>query len=114
MTDAIDPASDRAGITADGIGAVIPAALIAAILNRQSGPSGEAVTVDARALRVAVAPETLATMLNALQPDREIAVTLEAGAIRVAAAGLPPIRVEIPPDGLRLTVDPTGIHLGGE
>ena len=115
MTDRNAPPDDgaaSAGVAIQGIGAVIPAALIAAILSRQVDPSREPVTVDARALRLVVPPSTIATMLRSIQPNRLIDVTFEPGAILVTLEGLPPLRVEIPSAGLRLTVDEDGIRLG--
>ena len=115
MTDRDGPPDDgtaSAGVAVEGIGAIIPAALIAAILSRQVDPSGEPVTVDARALRLVVSPSTIATMLRSVQPNRAIDVGFEPGAILVRLEGLPPIRVEIPSGGLRLTVDEDGVRLG--
>jgi hypothetical protein len=106
-------ASDRGGIVADGLAAAIPAALIASILNRQLDASAGPVKIDARSLQIVVSPDTIMTMVQALGPARGITVALEPGVVLVTVAGLPPLRVEIPTDGLRLTVDEAGVRLGG-
>lgn len=113
MTERTDRTPEQAGITAAGIGAVIPVAIIAAILNQQPGQLHDAVTVDARALQISVSPEAVVTMLRSLQPDRAISVSFETGAIRVTVADLPPVRIEIPPEGLRLSVAEDGVRVGG-
>lgn len=115
MTDgeSAHEALNRGGIVADGLAAVIPAALIASILNRHPGEATGAVTIDARSLQIVVSPDTIMTMVQALGPARAITVALEPGVVLVTVAGLPPLRVEIPTDGLRLTVDEAGVRLGG-
>ena len=110
-----DPAAhERPGtnITATGLGAVIPAALITAVLAGQVPPATAVVDVDATTLGVVVPPVAITDLLRAAQPDRPIEVVLEASAIVVRTAGLPAIRINIPADGLRLRVESDGIRLG--
>ncbi len=101
------------GITAAGLGAVIPTALLVALLGRQSALRSEPVTVDARSLVVAVPPEAIAGLLQTLYPDRPVSVTFATDSLTVSVSGMPSVRVEIPTDGLRIHVDEQGLRLGG-
>lgn len=111
MTSQI-PGTPAEGIAAAGLGAVIPTALLVALLGRQSTLPTEPVTVDARSLQVAVPPEAVADLLRTLSPDRPISVTFTTDAITVTSAGLPAIRIQIPAEGLRIHVDERGLRLG--
>ena len=111
MTDR-SPGSIADGITAAGIGAVIPTALLVALLGHQSTLPSDPVTVDARSLQVAVPPDAVADLLRTLYPDRPIGVTFSANAIEITVPGLPAVRVEIPAEGLRIHLDELGLRLG--
>ena len=99
-------------MTASGIGATIPTALLTALLGRQSALPSDPVTVDARNLQVSVPPEVVIDLLRSLFPDREMSVAFATDAIEVSSPGLPAIRIEIPTDGLRVRVDERGLRLG--
>ena len=107
-----DPGANPDGISATGLGAVIPTALLVALLGRQSTLPSEPVSVDARSLQVRVPSEAIADLLRTLYPDRPISVTFATDAITVAVPGLPAVRLEIPADGLRIHVDERGLRLG--
>lgn len=111
MTDQV-PGSSPDGITATGLGAAIPTALLVALLGRQSGLPADPVTVDARSLRIVIPPEGVADALQTLYPDRPINVTFATDAILVSAVGLPSVRILIPAGGLRIQVDERGLRLG--
>ena len=112
MMEASDPSPSAAAITAEHLGAVIPTALLLALLARGTTLPADPVTVDARSLRIIVPPEAVADLLRGLVPDREIRVTFAPGAIIVVMPGLPGIRIDIPADGLRLFADENGLRIG--
>ena len=111
MTDPTSGFADG-GITATGLGAILPTALLVALLGRQSALPSDPVMVDARNLRVTVPPEVVADILRTLSPDRPISLTFSTDAITATAPGMPSVRVEIPSDGLRIHVDERGLRLG--
>ncbi len=111
MTDQTSDPSGQ-GITAAGLEAIIPTALLVALLGRQSALPAEPVTVDARSLRIAVPPEAIVDLLRTLSPDRPISVAFSTDAITVSPSGLPAVRIEIPADGLRIYLDERGLRLG--
>ena len=113
MTERTAGDGQGTNITASGLGAVIPAALIAAVLAGQIPSPAAVVDVDATALGIVVPPVAISDLLRAAQPNGQIEVTLETSAIVVRVAGLPSIRINIPEDGLRLRVGADGLRVGG-
>ncbi len=113
MSDRSDASPVGAAITAEHLGAVIPTALLVALLGRQAALPADPVTVDARSLHIVVPPEAVADLLRGRTPDREISVSFGEGSITVAAPGLPVIRIAIPEDGMRLSVGEDGLRIGG-
>jgi len=113
VTNESAPETPRPEITAQHLGAVIPTALLVALLGRQPARPTDPVTVDARGLHVVVPPEAVADLLSGLAPDREISVSFGEGSITIAAPGLPVIRIAIPEDGLRIYAGDDGLRIGG-
>ena len=113
MTDRSDPSPSGAAIVAEHLGAVIPTALLLALLARGTTLPADPVTINARNLRIIVPPDAVADLLRGMVPGREIGVTFAPGAIIVATPDLPSIRIDIPTDGLRLFADEDGLRIGG-
>lgn len=112
MTDRPPLERPATNITASGLGAVIPAALIAALLAGRESSGAGAVDIDAIALDIVIPPAAITEILRAAQPDRQIDVVLEDSAIVVRVTGIPAIRIGLPPAGLRIRVRADGIRFG--
>ncbi len=105
------PTPGETDIHASGVQAAIPASVIAAIL---SGAGSDApVMVDARELAITVPAAALVEMIRAARPDLDLSVSLDEAAIDLRLAGLPPVRVVIPAEGLRVQVGLAGLRLRG-
>lgn len=112
MTDQPIDSADEA-ITAAGVGAVIPTALLVALLGRQTALPSDPVTVDARSLQITVPTKAFTELLRTLYPDRTVHISFAMDSLTIAVAGMPAVRIDIPPDGMRLHVDEQGFRLGG-
>lgn len=100
-----------------GLAASIPSAIIAAAIRsrgKRLGTTADEVTIHATDLSVRISPEALAEILAAAFPGLTISVDFEDGMIRVQVDDLPAVRVELPPDGLRLRASPDGVRLGDD
>ncbi|HEV2528398.1 MAG TPA: hypothetical protein VGT61_08135 [Thermomicrobiales bacterium] len=113
MVDAsVERDSARAEIALGGIRASIPAAVIGAMLAGSAARS-EPVSVDARDLAITIPPAAIAELIRAARPDLDLTVTFEDSALLVSLGSMPPVRVVVPDDGLRLLIGPDGIRLRG-
>jgi hypothetical protein len=113
MTDRRDAEGVDAAVTAAGVTATIPAAVLVALLTGAAAGATEPVTVDARDLRASVPAGVVADLLRAVRPGRPVSVRFESGAVVVSTAGLPEVRLVVPDEGLRLRLGRDGLSLGG-
>lgn len=111
MTDQPIDSADEA-IAASGVGAVIPTALLVALLGRHTALPSDPVTVDARGLRITVPTKAFTELLRTLYPDRPVNVTFAMDSLTIAVARMPTVRIDIPADGIRIHVDEQGFRLG--
>ena len=119
MSDDARSPADVPAIITSGIAASIPAAMIAAAIRSRGQQFADAasdrpVTIDAGALAIEVSPAALAELLTAALPGHAISVAFADGAILVRMDALPPIRVALPEDGLRLRATEDGLRLGDD
>lgn len=100
-------------VAAEGFCVSIPADVIASALATGTPSSADAIRIQLGGLQLTVPAAVLQGLAQQMVPDRALTLSFADGAIRVQLDNLPALRFELPADGLRVTVEASGLRILG-